>query len=136
MTTTNGQCLCGAIRWEFRGAIAEATICNCSACRRYAALWAYGDDGHEIRIDDPGGLLTAYTRSPRSPLSFDFCRSCGNLVSWRGTRPNEDGRTRAAVNLRLADPEAVANVRLRRFDGLDSFEDLPLDGRVVADAAF
>lgn len=133
---TTGQCLCGSIRWRFRGDIPDATICNCTACRRYGVLWAYGDDGHEIVVDDPDAVLTSYMRGPSSPLTFNFCRVCGNVVSWRARSEREPGRTRIAVNLRLADPEAVAAVPLLRFDGLHSFEDLPLDGRTVKDVWF
>jgi hypothetical protein len=43
------------------------------------------------------------------------------------------GRRRIAVNLRLAAPEAVAAIPIDHFDGLVSFEDLPRDGRCVAD---
>ncbi len=48
----------------------------------------------------------------------------------------DDGRVRIAVNLRLAEPEAVASIPLRRFDGLHTFEDLPTDGRTVGDVWF
>ncbi len=99
-------------------------------------LWAYDWDGHGIHIDDPEGKLTAYTRGPGSPLSFNFCRTCGNVVSWRGLKPDADGRTRIAVNLRLAEPEAVADVPLQCFDGRHSFDDLPRDGRRVRDVWF
>lgn len=134
---TRGRCLCGAVGWSFAGEIPDATICNCTACRRYGVLWAYDWDGHGVRIDDPEGKLTPFVRGARSPLSFNFCRTCGNVVSWRGTKPAADGRVRIAVNLRLAeDPETVADVPLLRFDGLDSFEDLPVDGRRVRDVWF
>jgi hypothetical protein len=134
---TRGRCLCGSVGWSFAGEIPDATICNCSACRRYGVLWAYDWDGHRIHIDDPEGKLTAFTRGPRSPLSFNFCRTCGNVVSWRGLAPEDDGRTRIAVNLRLAeDPAAVSDVPLLRFDGLHSFEDLATDGRRVRDVWF
>ncbi len=135
-TVTRGRCLCGAIGWTFVGTIPDATICNCSACRRYGTLWAYDFEGEGIHIDDPDGRLASFARGPRSPLTFDFCRTCGNVVSWRGRAPDADGRTRIAVNLRLADPDAVAEVPLLRFDGLHSFEDLPLDGRRVRDVWF
>ena len=132
-----GRCLCGAVGWSFAGEIPDATICNCSACRRYGVLWAYDWDGYGIHIDDPDGNLTPYTRGPGSPLSFNFCRSCGNVVSWRGLKPGEDGRIRIAINLRLAEqPEAVADVPLQCFDGRHSFDDLPRDGRRVRDVWF
>jgi hypothetical protein len=133
---TRGRCLCGAVGWSFAGAIPDATICNCSACRRYGVLWAYDWDGERIRVDDPDGKLVAYVRGDRSPLSFNFCRSCGNVVSWRGLGADADGRTRIAVNLRLADPDAVAEIPLLRFDGLHTFEDLPVDGKRVRDVWF
>jgi hypothetical protein len=43
---------------------------------------------------------------------------------------------RIAVNLRLTDPEAVAQLPIDHFDGLESFEDLPRDGRCVGDCWF
>jgi hypothetical protein len=51
-------------------------------------------------------------------------------------RPGDNGQTRIAVNLRLAEPADVADIPLLRFDGLHSFEDLPSDGRTVADVWF
>ncbi|MBV8565616.1 MAG: GFA family protein [Methylobacteriaceae bacterium] len=130
-----GQCHCGAVRWSFHGEIPDATICNCTVCRRYGVLWAYDYDGHAIHIEDPKAVLAAYVCGSPS-ISFNFCGVCGNLVSWRGLKPLADGRTRIAVNLRLAEPEDVARIPLRRFDGLHSFEDLPPDGRHVADVWF
>jgi hypothetical protein len=130
-----GRCHCGSIQWRFVGEIPDATICNCTICRRYGVLWAYDYDGHGIHVEDPKAVLTAYVWGSRS-LSFNFCSLCGNLVSWRGLRPDEDGRTRVAVNLRLAEPEDVADIPLQRFEGLHSFEDLPRDGRHVADVWF
>ena len=57
--------------------------------------------------------------------------------SRRSTRPEDDGRTRIAVNLRLADdPGDVASIPLQRFEGLSSFEDLPRDGRQFAHVWF
>ena len=41
------------------------------------------------------------------------------------------GRRRIAVNLRLTEPESVAQVPSAQFDGLGTFEDLPRDGRCV-----
>jgi hypothetical protein len=40
------------------------------------------------------------------------------------------------VNLRLAEPEPVAKIPIDHFDGLVRFEDLPRDGRCVADYWF
>ena len=83
---THGRCLCGAAQWTIHGEILDATICNCTACRRSGALWAYDYEGHGIHVTAPEGGLTAYVRGSGSPLSFNFCRVCGNLVFWRGAQ--------------------------------------------------
>jgi len=54
------------------------------------------------------------------------------VVAWRGLQP-EDGRTRMAVNIRLAPLGAVAALPIDHFDGFDSFDDAPSDGKVVRD---
>lgn len=129
-----GTCLCGAVRWTFEGPLGSATACNCSACRRYGTLWAYGYEGDEIAVVGP---TQVYARRERAPLGFHFCGTCGCVVAWRATAPSEDGRRRIAVNLRLADePDQVAPLLIDHFDGLKTFEDLPRDGRCVRDLWF
>jgi hypothetical protein len=67
---------------------------------------------------------------------MDFCPACGGVAFWRAQQKDEDGGRRIAVNLRLAEPGAVAAIRIDHFDGLDTFDDLPRDGRCVADYWF
>ena len=131
---TRGRCHCGAVQWTFAGEITDATACNCTVCRRYGVLWAYDYEGHGIHVTAPEGGLASYVRG--DSISFNFCKVCGNVVCWRGLAPGKDGRTRIAVNLRLAEPGDVAHVPLQRFEGLHSFEDLPRDGRSVGDVWF
>lgn len=76
----------------------------------------------------------AYIRG--KTLGFHFCTECACVAYWRALKPGEDGRRRIAVNLRLAEPEGVAGIVIDHFDGLDSFDDLPRDGRCVADMWF
>ena len=58
------------------------------------------------------------------------------MAFWRALQIDEKGRRRIAVNLRLAEPDSVAAVPIDHFDGLDTFDDLPRDGRCVADYWF
>jgi hypothetical protein len=127
-----GTCHCGAVRFSFEGVPEGATACNCTVCRRYGTLWAYDYDGEGIKVS---GATRAYSRGSRS-ISFNFCPDCGCMVFWRGMKPDKEGRFRIAVNLRLAEPEAVAAIPIDHFDGLVSFMDLPRDGRCVADMWF
>jgi hypothetical protein len=126
-----GFCLCGAVHWQLDGTPDGATACNCTACRRYGALWAYDYEGEGIRVSGPA---QAYIRG--KGLSFNFCPTCGCLAFWRALRLEENGRRRIAVNLRLTEPEAVAQIPIDHFDGLGTFEDLPRDGRRVEDYWF
>jgi hypothetical protein len=126
-----GSCHCGSVRWSFAGVPEGATACNCTVCRRYGVLWAYDFENEAIRVS---GQTQVY--SPGREIGFHFCPTCGCLAYWRALAPREDGRRRIAVNLRLAEPEPVAAIPIDHFDGLDTFEDLPRDGRRVADYWF
>ena len=123
-----GSCHCGAVSWIADALSDSATACNCTVCRRYGVLWAYGTEKNGVELS---GGTTAYT--PADHLEFHFCSTCGCLAYWRTRDPGTDGRYRVAVNLRLAEPESVAPIPIRRFDGLEHFKDLPGDGRRVAD---
>ncbi len=129
---TKGSCHCGAVCWNFEGVPESATACNCTVCRRYGVLWAYDYEDERIRISGP---TRVYVRGSRT-IGFHFCPDCGCIVYWRSIAPSEDGRRRIAVNLRLAEPQTVGAIAVDHFDGLDSFDDLPRDGRCVADMWF
>ena len=130
-----GTCHCGAARWTLEGDPGSITACNCTLCRRYGALWAYDYENERIHITGP---TVAYTRAgtPDPSLEIRFCPTCACVVCWRGLRLDDQGRRRMAVNVRLAPPEAVADLAIDHFDGLDKFEDLPSDGRCVRDLWF
>jgi hypothetical protein len=109
----------------------SATACNCTVCRRYGVLWAYDFEGEGIHVS---GRTQAYVRG--EAIEFHFCPVCGGVAYWRARAPDKAGRRRIAVNLRLTEPEAVAKIPIDHFDGLESFEDLPRDGRCLADYWF
>ena len=37
-----GTCHCGDAGWALEEFPQSATACNCTVCRRYGVLWAYG----------------------------------------------------------------------------------------------
>lgn len=129
-----GTCHCEATHWTLEGDPGPATACNCTLCRRYGALWAYDYEDGRIRISEG---TVSYTRRKADPaLEIRFCPTCGCVLCWRGLRLEPDGRRRIAVNLRLAPPEEVAHLSIDHFDGLETFDDLPRDGRCVRDMWF
>jgi hypothetical protein len=126
-----GSCHCGAVTWHFKLMPESVTACNCTVCRRYGTLWAYDHEGEGITVAGP---TTAYVRG--RAVEFHFCPTCGCVAFWRGRGTDEAGRRRIAVNLRMTEPGPIAALPIDHFDGLDRFDDLPRDGRCVADLWF
>jgi hypothetical protein len=131
----SGTCHCEGARWTLEGDPGPVTACNCTLCRRYGALWAYDYENERIRVFGP---TNSYTRKGKETPALEilFCPTCGCALCWRGLRLEPDGRRRIAVNIRLAEPDAVAGQPIDHFDGLNTFEDLPSDGRCVRDMWF
>ena len=126
-----GTCHCGKVHWTYVSDPETATACNCTVCRRFGSLWIYGWVGEEITTS---GDTVAYVRDDGEDIGFHHCPTCGCVTWWKGMKPHKDGRTRIAVNTRMADdPKTVADLPVRHFDGLESWEDLPNDGKCVAD---
>ncbi len=111
-----GSCLCGAVRWKVPYAPQWLVSCNCSACRRYGALWAH------YRVDEVvlEGETRGYMRGDRS-LAFCACPICGSVTHYRSV-PGTDPSERLSVNMRMAPPEVWRDIRIRHFDGADSWE--------------
>ncbi|RME15180.1 MAG: GFA family protein [Alphaproteobacteria bacterium] len=109
-----GSCHCGAVRFEVSRPD-FAVSCNCSICRRLAALWVYAPP-LEIRLFAPEGTTRAYSWGV-GEIAFHSCSTCGVCTHYIGLAGD-----RVAVNLRLADrPEVVEQLRVRHFDGANSW---------------
>ena len=48
------------------------------------------------------------------------CRNCGCVTHWEPLQPKPNSRL--AVNARNFDPSALGSVRIRRFDGADTWK--------------
>ena len=123
-----GACHCGAVTWQFDAMPESATACNCTLCRRYGTLWIYDYEGEGVHVAGP---TRAYI--PGKMIEFHFCATCGCIAYWRARKMHPEGKRRLAVNLRLTEPDPVARIPIDHFDGLETFKDLPRDGRCVAD---
>ncbi len=121
-----GECHCGSISWQFDSVPDGATACNCTICRRYGALWIYGHEGVDVHVS---GQTAFYERG--KALEFHYCPKCACITHWRAKRLEPDGKRRLAVNVRLSDPSTVEHLPIDHFDGFDSFDDLPRDGKTV-----
>ena len=73
----HGTCLCGEVSWRFDAPLESVTACNCTACRRYGVLWAYGHEGEDVHVFGP---TRAYSRG--KGLEFVFCGTGGCVAAW------------------------------------------------------
>ncbi|PJI92222.1 hypothetical protein BC777_1067 [Yoonia maricola] len=128
-----GTCHCGAVGWTLGMMPRSVTTCNCTICRRYGAMWAYGYEGDDIEAT---GQTMTYRRDDSGDIDFHFCMNCGCVTHYVGCAADENGRKRAAVNVRMAAPASINALPIRHFEGYDSFKDLPRDGRTVRDMWF
>jgi hypothetical protein len=85
-----------------------------------------------IRVSGPTRVYACASKW----LGFHFCGAAGCIACWRAMGPGKDGRRRIAVNLRLAEPDAVGAIVIDHFDGLVSFDDLGRDSRAFRICGF
>ena len=60
----------------------------------------------------------AYVWGDKS-IAFRTCRNCGCTTHWERLDPEPNSRM--AVNCRMADPGQIAGLRIRHFDGADTW---------------
>lgn len=108
-------CHCGAARLTAPAAPAEVTECNCSLCRRLGARWAYYAPS-QVTLPK-AGTTEAYVWGDRM-LAFHRCRTCGCTTHWQSL---DGSRERMAVNARMMDGLDWDQVRIRRFDGAETW---------------
>jgi hypothetical protein len=112
-----GSCHCGAVSFRLNTAPEWLTECNCSICRRIGGLWAHAEI-EQIVIEGGRDATLAYSWGDRN-LAFHTCRTCGCTTHWENLHPEKSSRM--AVNGRMAAPADIAGIRIRRFDGADTW---------------
>jgi hypothetical protein len=89
--THNGGCLCGAVRYQIRGALRGAIACHCGQCRRTSGHHAAMTSALSSNITlTPSDGLTWYRSSDAAERGF--CGVCGSNLFWRPT-----GEDRTAI---------------------------------------
>ena len=77
-----GGCLCGAVRYEARGPLADVIACHCGQCRRQSGhFYATTTVAAEcFTLTEERGLKW-YSAS--ATASRGFCGECGSVVLWQ-----------------------------------------------------
>ncbi len=111
-----GSCHCGAVWFELNAAPQWLTRCNCSVCRRSNGLWAYADPDLVV-VHHDADATAAYVQGDKT-LALHHCRTCGCITHWT---PLDLKVRRMGVNCRMAAPEDIAGIRIRNFDGAETW---------------
>lgn len=98
----SGQCLCGGVKIEIRGAIRDIIHCHCSLCRKSSGT-AYATNGFvlssEFSVIEGKELLSGF--SLKQGRQRHFCSNCGSPVySSNATDPQ-----RIRIRLGILDSE-------------------------------
>jgi hypothetical protein len=99
-----GACLCGAVRYEARGAPTAVNHCHCVQCQRQSGgamlTWATWPR-RSVRV--LRGQAADFESSPG--IKRSFCARCGSTLFWRRERGSDDLDVAAGT---LDDPDRVA----------------------------
>ena len=75
------SCFAEQFAWRLLAPRNELVDCNCSICRRYAALWAY----YSLKdVIVPAGLTDTFMLGPKK-IEFHRCKICGCVTHWSPT---------------------------------------------------
>ena len=109
-----GSCHCGTVTFEILEQPEFVVTCNCSICRKLNTSWSHSDRT-KTTLNAPEG--STHTYSWGEHLVFHTCKTCGCTTHWMAV-----DKSRYAVNCQLASEADMEEIRVRRFDGADSWE--------------
>ena len=120
-----GGCLCGAIRYEIRGASSKPALCHCTSCRRSTGAPAVGwatIRGADFSIT--AGEPALYRSSENVERSF--CPNCGTQLTYG--HQGEHGWVDVTI-CSMDDPEQMAPMdhiwASHRLNWMEHLDELP-----------
>jgi hypothetical protein len=114
MMPFTGSCHCGAVAYEVdEDPPRKAMACNCSICRRQAALHHFTTPD-KFALKGSRDALSTYFFN-RHAIAHHFCTTCGCTPFAEGKTP--DGKAMVEINLRCADGIDPDTLELSYYDG-------------------
>ncbi|KKJ78650.1 aldehyde-activating protein [Kiloniella litopenaei] len=110
-------CHCQSVRLTINYKPEFLLSCNCSICHRYGALWTYSTPD-QIKVECSGGETKAY-KFGKETKAFHHCENCGCVTHWVAT--DKYPEPRIAVNARLFERHDIEGIKIRKFDGADTW---------------
>lgn len=112
MTTHQGACHCGSVRFEIDApARIDASDCNCSVCKMCGFLHLFVSR-ENFRLLAGQDALTTYTFNTGVAQHY-FCKHCG-IKSFYVPRSHPDG---FSINVNCLDHSTLEGVTVTPFDG-------------------
>jgi hypothetical protein len=118
MSEILASCHCGAIQLQVAALPESYTVCNCSICRRYATRWLYFIR-KDVTIVAAPEAIGIYIWGDRM-LNFCHCKTCGCLTHYEDVERTPESRV--ALNGNMLPPGSIEGLRVRRFDGADTYK--------------
>jgi hypothetical protein len=113
MMPFQGSCHCGMVAYTVdEDAPTKAMQCNCSICRRRAALHHFTTPD-KFTLETSRDDLTSY-RWNKDNINFNFCKHCGCAPFAEGQGPNGP---MVEINLRCAEDIDLDALEITHFDG-------------------
>ena len=112
------SCHCGVVKIEIDRQPRSLTQCTCSICHRYGALWAYCTR-KTARVLSSRRPTTAYSWGDMT-IEFHHCDACGCLTHYESVEKSPDSRI--AINARMLPRAEISGIRIRTFDGADTWK--------------
>ena len=126
MTTLNGRCLCGGVKYEVDAAPETLRFCHCTSCKQLsggAGTINFPAPPSAIRIVEGEELLQSFT--PEGGSAKTFCKKCGTNLFGGGWPNSERCSVRVANIGDPIDAKVGAHLFVR---STASWETLPDDG--------
>jgi hypothetical protein len=79
-----GGCLCGAVRYEVRGALRDVLICHCEECRRWHGHFSASTAARreDLVLLEARGLRWIQSPDSDAGARRGFCAECGSSLFW------------------------------------------------------
>ena len=111
MPTYEGSCHCGAVKFEIDAEFERFMRCDCSICRRKAALIGKVHES-KLHILEGEENLTLYEWNSRAAKHY-FCKTCGiHPFNRMRSAPDHYG-----VNMNCFDEDVIAGIPVVPVDG-------------------
>jgi hypothetical protein len=110
--TFKGACHCGKLAYTVDEDTTKGMECNCSICRRRAALHHFTTPD-KFTLNGSQDDISTYVWNKQA-IHFEFCKSCGIAPFAHGTGPSGP---MVEINVRCIEGIDLDAVEIEKFDG-------------------